>query len=289
MKTIEIDKPAGAVAIYLGALRSSSKRPGAIASLPEITYVLPHVELDMRHIASYAKVCGFDEKNGVPLTYPQMLTFPLVMAFFASVDCPWPALGTVHLANWIVQRQRLNAGDAYRVEMCTGGLIAHEKGQIFSLEMRILRKDNVVWEATQTLLRVGIKNPAGPAFASALGTDFPLSHQADFYAAGDIGRRYGRVSGDLNPIHLSALSAKLFGFRRAIAHGLWTKARALACLVPREAVNEARVDVEFKTPLFLPARASLWTTQTTRGVNFEVRNASGDKPHLRGQLSVSLS
>ena len=80
MKTIEIDKPAGAVSVYLGALRSSSKRPGAVASLPEITYVRPHVELDPAHIARYAKVCGFDEKLGMPLTYPQMLTFPLVMA-----------------------------------------------------------------------------------------------------------------------------------------------------------------------------------------------------------------
>lgn len=285
MKTIVIDQPASHASIYLGALLSSRKRPGAITALPEVTYVRPQVVLESAHIADYARVCGYTKEHGVPITYPQMLSFPLVMAFFCSADCPWPALGTVHLANRIEQRQALSPGDALRVEVRTGRLIAHEKGQIFTLETKITRAGDIVWEGSQMALRLGVNNPAGPAFASALKADMPLSHQADFSAASDIGRRYGRVSGDLNPIHLSALSAKLFGFRRAIAHGMWTKARALAALMPPEAVARAKVAVEFKTPLYLPARASLWTTRNAQGAWFEVRNAQGDKPHLRGHLS----
>jgi acyl dehydratase len=285
MKTVEIDKPASPAAMYLAALLSSRKHPGAITVLPEVTYVRPHVVLEPDQIASYSKICGFAKEHGVPVTYPQMLTFPLVMAFFCSTDCPWPALGTVHLANRIGQRKKLSPGDALRVEVRTGALLAHGKGQIFTLETKITRGDDIVWEATQSALRLGVKSPAGPAYASELKVDVPLSHQADFAAASDIGRRYGRVSGDLNPIHLSALSAKLFGFRRAIAHGMWTKARALAALMPRAAVTQAEVAVEFKTPLYLPARASLWTAGDAQGAWFEVRNAKGDKPHLRGHLS----
>lgn len=290
MKTVEITQPASAAAMYLEALRSSRKRPLAIAALPAITYVRPQVLLDARHIAGYAKICGFSAAQGVPLSYPQLLTFPLVMAFFASPDCPWPAMGTVHLANRIVQHKYLHAGDALRIEVSTGRLLAHEKGQVFELDIKILRDQDLVWEATQSLLRLGIPQPAGAAYASDLKTDLPLSHQADFVVPGDIGRRYGRVSGDLNPIHLWAWSAKLFGFRRAIAHGLWSQARALAALLPRAPVTQAEVAVEFKTPLFLPARASLWTRRDlrdslTHNVAFEVRNAKGDKPHLRGRLS----
>ncbi len=285
MRTVEIDRPASAAALYLGALLSSRKRPGPIEALPEVSYVRPRVVVEAAHIASYARVCGFDQAHAVPLTYPQLLTFPLVMAFFCSDDCPWPALGTVHLANRIEQRQRLSPGDALRVEMRTGGLFAHAKGQVFALETKITRADDIVWEATQTVLRLGVKNPSGPAFASELADETPLSHQADFSAPGDIGRRYGRVSGDLNPIHLSAFSARLFGFRRAIAHGMWTKARALAALMPRAPAAQAKVEVEFKVPLYLPARASLWTGRDAQGAWFEVRDAKGDKPHLRGRLS----
>jgi acyl dehydratase len=292
MKTMEISRPANPAALYLGALLSSSKRPGAIKSLPRLTWVRPQVMLDTGEIARYAKVCGFGEAQGVPVTYPQMLTFPLVMAFLGSEACPWPAMGTVHLANRIAQHQPLSPGDAVRVEVSTGCLMAHEKGQVFTLEMKILRDDEIVWDATQTLLRTGVRNPAGPAFFSGLIDDRPMSHQADFLAPADIGRRYGQVSGDLNPIHLSALSARLFGFRRAIAHGLWTQARALAALLPREPVAQAQVTVEFKTPLYLPARASLWTTRDVSGPHaqgalFEVRDDKGEKPHLRGRLSYS--
>jgi len=290
MKTVEITQPASAAALYFGALRSSRKRPLAIWELPAITYVRPQVVLDERHIARYAKICGFSAAQGVPVSYPQLLTFPLVMAFFASPDCPWPAMGTVHLANRIVQHKYLHAGDALRIEVSTGRLLAHEKGQVFELDIKILRDQDVVWEATQSLLRLGIAQAAGAPFVSGLNTTLPLSHQADFLAPRDIGRRYGRVSGDLNPIHLWAWSARLFGFRRAIAHGLWTQARALAALLPQAPVAQAKVAVEFKTPLFLPGRVSLWTTRDRRdprvqNVAFEVRNAKGDKPHLRGQLS----
>ncbi len=290
MKTIEIPQPKGAAASFLGILLASRKPLTALATLTEVTLVRPQLSLDAAHIARYAQVCGFHAAQGVPLSYPQLLAFPLLMAFLGSSDCPWPALGTVHLANRIVQHQPLGAGDSLRIEVQTGRLLAHEKGQIFELELRLLRADELVWEAMQTLLRIGVKQPAGPAYASRLNADLPLSHQADFMAPGNIGRRYGQVSGDFNPIHLSTLSARLFGFRRAIAHGLWTQARALAALLPRAPLAQAELTVEFKTPLLLPARATLWSTRQIKGsleqaALFEVRNAKGDRPHLRGLLA----
>src|SRR5699024_9716609 len=69
--------------------------------------------------------------------------------------------------------------------------------------------------------------------------------------AADVGRRYAAVAGDVNPIHMSALSAKAFGFPRAIAHGMYTASRAF---------TESRVDlsrplrwdVSFDAPVTLP-------------------------------------
>ena len=290
MRTIEITHTPNPVAVALGALLTSTKRLGAIKSLANVTYVRPSVVLDAEHIATYTQVCGLQTAQGVSVIYPQLLTLPLAMAFFGSEHCPWPALGTVHLANRIHQHQRLQAGDDLRVEMRTGKLMAHEKGQVFQLEISILRGDVLVWEATQTLLRLGVKNPNGKAFVSSLILDAPLSYQADFAAPTDIGRRYAKVSGDFNPIHLTAVSAKLFGFRKAIAHGLWTAARATAPLLPPYPLAQASLDVEFKTPLFLPGKASLWSTRTApargqHGATFEVRNAAGDRPHLRARLA----
>ena len=108
MDTIEINKLASPVSLYLGALQSSSKRPGAVDALPEVTLVRPKVCLEEAHVAAYARVCGFCKVHGVPITYPQMLAFPLAMTFFGSKFNPWPAMGTVHLGNCIRQHRHLN-------------------------------------------------------------------------------------------------------------------------------------------------------------------------------------
>jgi hypothetical protein len=151
-------------------------------------------------------------------------------------------MGTVHLANRARQHQRIHVGDVLRIEMQTGELLSHEKGQIFTLHSRAIRGSTLMWESTGHYLRMGIQDTTGPAFESNLVDAAPLSHQADFYAGAGIGRRYGLVSGDVNPIHLSALTARILGFKRAIAHGMWTSARALATLMPREPVEQASIE-----------------------------------------------
>ena len=69
---------------------------------------------------------------------------------------------------------------------------------------------------------------------------------------GDLGRRFAAISGDRNPIHLYPLTAKLFGFPTNIAHGMWTKSRALAALQNR-LPKAYEVNVEFRKPVLLPS------------------------------------
>jgi acyl dehydratase len=285
MKPIEVTETPSLAATFFRALGTGAKRPGRVKALPPMELVLPRVQLNAQHIGQYSALCGFHVGQGVPMIYPQLLTFPLVTAYMCSDKCPWPAMGTVHLANTIEQHKPLHPGDVVRVEMGTGSLFAHEKGQGFTLDLRILHGDDLVWSATQSLLRVGVKATSGAPYASQIPADAPLSCQTEFSATADLGRRYGTVSGDRNPIHMAALTAKLFGFKRAIAHGMWTNARALSCLLPATPVEQARLAVEFKTPLYLPGRASLWSARNGTSALFEVRDAKGQKPHLRGQLN----
>lgn len=288
MKTIELQSAPSAISLYSAAVGASGKRMAAVQTLPELSFVRPSVRLDAGHIARYASVCGFKEAQGVPPSYAHMLAFPLHMKLICAPSFPWPVMGMVHLTNTIRQIKPLSPGDTVRVEAGFGPLVAHEKGQLFSLLTRVTRGGELVWESESVNLRMGVRTPKGPAFESALVYATPLSRQAEFSAPSGIGRRYGRVSGDLNPIHLSAVSAKLFGFKRAIAHGMWTKARTLAMLLPQQQpVDQMLAQVEFKTPLFLPGRATLWTGALPDATLFEVRNGRGDKPHLRGKVGWS--
>jgi acyl dehydratase len=98
----------------------------------------------------------------------------------------------------------------------------------------------------------------------------------------DAGRRYAAVSGDVNPIHLNPVTAKAFGFPRAIAHGMWTAARALAALQGR-VPEAATLEVGFRRPLLLPSTVELVTEPAEEGWDLAVRNRKG-AVHLTGTV-----
>ncbi len=87
----------------------------------------------------------------------------------------------------------------------------------------------------------------------------------------------------MNPIHLSGLSAKAFGFKRAIAHGMWVKARVLGALSGR-LPDELSIGVAFRKPLFLPSTVTLSTGQAGGGWDFAVRSASTGAEHVVGTI-----
>ncbi len=88
---------------------------------------------------------------------------------------------------------------------------------------------------------------------AAPGRSSPAELSVMWTIGPDAGRRYGRVSGDRNPIHVSRLAARAFGFPGPIAHGMFTAARCLAALgdrLPERYVAE----MAFRAPVPLAAK-----------------------------------
>ena len=283
-QTLVTEPPSpGALAWRALLSQRKGKRGGP---LPRHTLVRQEVPLDAEHIAQYAAVCGFASAHGVPMTYPHLLGFPLQLMLMTESAFPYPVIGLVHLCNTIRQHERLRAGERVRVEVRPRRLFHHARGQAFAIETAIIRGSAVVWESLSTYLRVGVSSPQGAPLI-ALPNAQDLSPVCHWDVPADTGRRYAGVSGDWNPIHVSSIGAKLFGFAHPIAHGMWTKARALATLLPAAPLTQGEVVAEFKTPLSLPGEATLWQAPSaTPGRAFEVRNAAGDKPYLRGMLTL---
>jgi acyl dehydratase len=124
---------------------------------------------------------------------------------------------------------------------------------------------------------VSADGPPGMAgMAGMPGVPLPLLDK--WQLAADIGRRYGAASGDRNPIHLHALTARLFGFPRAIAHGMWTVARCLAAHGTPQAV---RVRAEFRAPVLLPGTVLF----AADGRRFELRGpGEAGRVHVSGRV-----
>jgi acyl dehydratase len=80
------------------------------------------------------------------------------------------------------------------------------------------------------------------------------------------------------------LSAKLFGFPTAIAHGMWTKARCLAAIGP-ELDEQFTVEVAFRKPILLPATVQFAEEARDRAIRFGVRDARKGTSHLDGLVT----
>jgi acyl dehydratase len=247
---------------------------------------LDGVVADPDAVAAYAKVCGFALRDHLPPTYPHVLAFPLHMALMSDGSFPFGAVGLVHVANQITQHRRIGIDEALDLRVQATKLKAHPKGKAFDVvtEARIGRQ--IAWESTSTFLRRGKGDPG-----AASGETFPIVAEdtpasATWALDGGLGRRYAAVSGDRNPIHMHSLTAKPLGFPAAIAHGMWTKARALAALESR-LPDAFTVDVRFRRPILLPARVEFATQDRGEEIDFTVRGR-GEKRgnrHLDGRIN----
>jgi len=257
--------------------------PGGGGEIPDVRLELDGVVADPDAVAAYAKVCGFVLRDHLPPTYPHVLAFPLHLALMSDGSFPFGAVGLVHVANQITQHRRLGVGEALDLRVQATKLKAHPKGQAFDVitEVRVGRQ--IAWESTSTFLRRGKGDPgaaSGEAFP-IVDEDTPAS--AEWRLDGDLGRRYGAVSGDRNPIHMHSLTAKPLGFPAAIAHGMWTKARTLAALEPR-LPDAFAVDVRFRRPILLPAKVEFATQDDQQDQRlFTVRK--GKNRHLDGRVT----
>ncbi len=270
---------AGAAAIP-GASRLPFVAGGSDAT-PDLTLVRPDLAVDRERLAAYDRVCGFSLSDRLPPTYVHVLAFPIQLALMTDGRFPFAPVGLVHIHNRITHHRPLQAGERLSLRVWATAIEPHPRGRQFSIRTEARAGEELVWEEVSTNLR------RGPGIAEAPATAVPgpdeLPAGATWTLRGDLGRRYAAVSGDINPIHIHALSARMFGFRSAIAHGMWTKARCLAALENR-LPDAFTVEVAFRRPILLPATVTFAEQASGEGVCFGVRDARKETPHLDGEL-----
>lgn len=238
------------------------------------------IQVDPQRLAAYRKVCGFAENGLLPPTYPHVLAFALQMQLLTARDFPFPLLGLIHLSNRIRVLRPMGGVSQVQARVNVQNMQAHPKGAVFDLVTRIDDQLGPLWEAESQMLCKSVQLD-GALVEEPLQEFQALTEVAHWTAPADIGRQYAKVSGDYNPIHLSGLSARLFGFPTAIAHGLWNKARTLAALDEHLPDANVEIDVTFKKPVRLPSEVTLLASAA--GSSGDLRLiGSGELEHMVG-------
>lgn len=245
------------------ALKKSSynSKENFQATLPNNQFYLNDIVLDDSNLDMYHQVIGWDiETENIHPCYLHSLAFPLHIKLLLLPDFPFPLLGLVHINNQIRQVRPIKKGETLSVVSCFENLKLHSKGWVFTIKVEFYSRAELVWQSISTnLFRCkhgheieSIQKFSVDSFTNPLNSTWQLRS--------NLGRRYAKVSGDFNPIHLSKWSAKLFGFKQHIIHGMWTKSYCISELQkisPKLFLHAFEINTLFKQPLYLPGQVNL--------------------------------
>ena len=252
-------------------------------SVPALRLALPGITPDRGHVHAYREVCRLPTREVLPATYLHLLAFPLHLTLMTDPAFPFAPMGAVHVSNRIEQRQPVGLGEQFDLAVWAEDVRRHRRGRTVTLVSEVSVRDQVVWRDETVLLSRGDGDESKNV--EEVHRDLPEEPPAgpvQWSLPANLGRRYAAVSGDRNPIHLYDVTAKAFGFRRHIAHGMWTKARCVAELDNRLPESYA-VEVAFRKPIELPGRVSFGARRGDDHLDFGVRSGSG-RAHLTGRI-----
>lgn len=274
--------------LYATALSRSARHvlrtSGGATALPEVTYEAHGLQADVEQLAAYQQLVGEPGTDELPAGYVHVLAFPLAMALMVRSDFPLPVLGMVHIANHVTQHRPVLLGEELSARASAINPTRHRRGTQLELALEIRSGRELVWQGSSTYLAPKRHLPHLPeAGPSPQLPEEPAQPTALWHLGPQVAKRYAEVSGDRNPIHVSRLGAKLFGFARPIAHGMYTAARALAEVGPRRGpAFDWRV--RFAKPVMLPSTVALHISPDGQGVSFHGYRAGKDRTHFTGSV-----
>lgn len=252
---------------------------------PPIKVSASGIKVDSGKLKKFRAVCGFSSGDTLPLTYPHIMAFALHLQLMLQPEFPFTPAGAVHVRNRIRQQRAIGVDEALDFCAYIEGARQVDKGFEVTTITEVRVGGELVWDDLSVMLirkgGSGIKKEKKKP-----GETPTCSESIQWQLASNKGRQYAAASGDYNPIHLFPATAKLMGFKRHIMHGMWSKSRAVAHLLPADYIGAVSVDVSFKLPIFLPGTVTLMANSDDSSSQFEMKDGKGEKPHLAGEMQL---
>jgi len=245
------------------------------------------VRLSPTHLQRYSAICAAPLNRGVPPAYLHVVAMPLHMQLFIVKNFPVKVLGLIHLRNTIRVLHEIEARAPLLLRVRFDTMRITDFGQEYDFTTSYEQHGQLVWEEVSTMFARGNTPPKeGSKRPSIERSNHPDSgvFTETLDIAENTGWRYARISGDFNPIHLTARTAAMFGFKQAVAHGMWSLGRCLGSAAPHLPRGKIQVNTQFKLPVYLPSQALVRTWPVEGGVDISMCTPRGDRLHLAMQV-----
>lgn len=240
------------VSLLLRALFKRPRHP-LPTTLPELSSAYRLDRLPLDQIARYRDAFSF-AGDGIPLTWWYLIAQRAHLATMLRPGFPFRIMGLVHMDNAIRAQREPDPNQPLLIETVLRLLPPSSSGALRCVLETTGSSDGApLFGCTSTYL---IRRGAGggrkheeTAPQGAAISQWRLDAAA--------GRRYARLSGDWNPIHLTRWSARLMGMRAPIIHGMHTLAASCAALEGKTGAHARAIDCRFQAPVALGGSVSL--------------------------------
>lgn len=258
----------------------------ADAAVPDTVYRIEDLRVDRDTLRDYCATTGLQLGGHVPLTYLFVLQFPLAMTAMVDDAFPFGAVGSVHFENRIERFRQIGVDEPLTIETRSENLREHRKGMLIDVISTFYVGGDKVAVQTGTFLKQQRTSLSDEERAPAPAPAAPPPPDRVVRVDLDLIRQYAAASGDRNPIHMANLSAKMFGFAKAIAHGMWSAATAIANVEP-QLPGAVTYSVRFGKPILLPATVNLYTRRDADGdYELKILNRKKGYPHLTATVTA---
>ncbi len=194
--------------------------------------------------------------------FPQFLGLSQTIDALTHKHSPFPLMGLVHIENQFELAKPVN-NDDMTIHCQFGAIQPHARGVAVDIEIKVFQAEQCCLSViSKYLYRIESNRVTAPKALSELSQMERLEEKVLLHFEESAGRRYARLSGDFNPIHLYKWSAQLFGFKTNIAHGMHVLALVLSKLSAEDEIfkKPCVVSNHFNYPVSLPGVAKLKCT-----------------------------
>lgn len=285
-KTLEFQEKPSLLSAYGSIFTPGRAKYAGLDQLPRTEARWSSASEMPEKIQAYREACGFGNEGKLPLLYPHVFTSAMHIHMIADKEFPLSALGAVHARNHIVQRRQIAENEKVDLLCAFGDARILKAGLEVDVITKVIASGVCVWESISSyLFRGGKFGQTGEAPPLAAFDDLgDPTIKAQWHVPPDMGRRYARITGDYNPIHVSKLLAKAFGFKRDIIHGMWALAKCLAHLQDLGYDNSMRLDVAFKGPVFMDSDCFMKGHEIAGGYRFDLYCGKNPRPSIVGKV-----
>ncbi len=253
---------------------------------PALDLELNPFQLDSGQLNKYLRIFNFSSpEQKVPLPFIYVLLQRAQLFMMSDSQMPFKLMGLLHIGQRFEQSAPINPSLPLAVSMRLGPLQPQDNGEKFSTFADIIQNDTTIASSESFFLK------RRPKRNKKIDRDIRLPNEAgitgSWHAERSVVKQYAALTGDRNPIHMFDWSAKLFGYPKAIAHGMCQVSHFWARELPKvqRRSDVVTADFSFKKPVFIGTELRLELLHAQQSPTLELAVWSGNTDlHLTGQL-----